>query len=874
MSNVILFATGTDDGNNYALKCSNDGILEVAATITTASEKPIETKTVLYSSDGTNTLNTYFDMVDSTYSLFTHDKENAINTSTLNSSIITLDSTVGTTNTDLATLNATLETTNTDVTALSGAMAAATTEMTALATKLETNNADLGQNSTSLGNNSAALGTNSTNLLTNSTALGTNSTNLLGNSSSLGTNSTVLTTNSTSLATNSTALTSNSTTLATNSSNLSTNSTNLASNTAALNTNNTNMGSNTTSLNNNTGALTSNNTNMSTNNTNLANNTTALTSNNTYLSSNNGYLNTNNQNLQSNTTAVAGTNVKLDTLNQKLNYLSFVGEELKVVNSATTSSITMYGSNYDTTTPANNPLYVDGNGYITANTNFPSHENIGFTNNITNMTVLETEQYFVASNGVYMGDPGFYYSNVSSTASSGSLLWYNNGPYNSTIFPTQTDVAVKDMDIFYVIMKNYTPMNQSYVYMNVYTKNQGSGDYGPNYRSKFHYMLDGNPFIGYGQSYMLYNGNIQRVKNTEVECPRIHYSFSTNGSQGPQDVNEIISHIEIQFSNPGGIGQTGVIVEGGIYVKNNGLLNYHFLYEDREMADANINTIRSTTDKLTFTNDSFLQTASTITDGTGLIAVEIVANSSTANLKNKNGLVTDSVLYAVNPTGDVNNVKMDATGNLNVNIAAGSISVSSVNIKDSSGNNITAKITGEYTGYLNTFDRDINNSFNATAFGIQTVPIVKLAGSSPASYVQTTGDSNGSLNVNVLSQAQNFTYLGGLNNVLNNVTIYTGGYNPTPAFDCSSYGVNSVLAYSDSNSTGAANFRIYLYAINLLPAQAGFGNSYCIGVLDPVWYLALNKRVATININLAPYKSLYIYSPEGQVNNVYVSLAY
>lgn len=881
MSNVILYATGkTEDNSNYALKCSPEGILEVSATITTSAASPIETKTVLYADAENDTkISVFTDTVDSTISLFTHDKQNAINTSTLNTTIGDLNTTMGTNNTDVELLTETLVTTNENTTTLNDNLTTINSSLTSIGTLLDTNNTTLGDNSTALTTNSGVLVDNNTNLSNNSSALTANSSSLGTNSSSLGTNTIALNSNTGVLGSNSTALGTNSSALSTNSQNLATNSTNLSLNTQALTTNNSNMTSNTTSLTNNTSALTTNNTNMVTNSTNLSNNTSALTSNNGFLSTNNSNLNTNNQNLASNTTTVGLLNGKLDTLNTNLGYLTFTSNELKTVSSETTSSVVVYGSNYDTATPDNNPLYVDASGFITANINSTIHENItiGYSDNIASMSVLSSGAWFLSFNPVSLGEPGFFYNMNVSHSSVASLLWYNNGPYGSTSFPSQSDFSVKNIDIFYVIMKNYNPESQSYINMNIYTKPTGSGDYCAEYRSKFTYILNGSPFVGYGKSYMLYNGNLARVKNNDTECPRLQYVLAPAG-QGPQLDTEIVGHIEIEFYNPGGIIHKGVVVEGGVYVKNTGLLNYYFQYDEEAKANYYIGDIKSQTDRLTFVDGSnLLQTASAITDVFGNNPVDIISNSSsTQNLKTKKGLVTDSVLYGTNSSGDVKALQIDTSGNLNVNLASGSISVSSVKITDSSGNNITAQTAGGYgglyTGYLNTFNKDIYGCLTPDSISLRTTPQLKVAGSSPATYADSVCDSNGSLNVNIASQA--FNYLGGLNNVLNNVTIASGGYNPSPAFDVTNYGNNSVLTYVDTNSTGATNFRVYLYAINMVPSSTAFGNTYCIGVLDPVWYSALARRVTTVTLNLAPYKSLFIYSPEGQVNNVCVSLAY
>jgi len=354
-----------------------------------------------------------------------------------------------------------------------------------------------------------------------------------------------------------------------------------------------------------------------------------------------------------------------------------------------------YGSGYDGTT---NALFVDVNGFVTSNVVTAQHENIYLgVNLIPNLTVLSLTNYLFYTHGMLSiltaisnSTNGWLYKNViSSNPSYGSLCWYNNGDFSTYSFANQSDIQFKDLDVFYIILQNWNPSSQSNIQMNVYSKATGSGDYSPgNYKSKWNYTLVGSPYIATGQSYMIYHGLLARLKLNDPEVPRIQYEYNLVNSQGSQQNTEIIRSIELVFTDlVGGVTFSVNIVEGGLYSKTGHLLNYYF---DNEINSRNeIVGLAAAYNNLylTYNEANSLQT-NLSNDGTNY--VDIISNSGTANLKNKYGLVTDSVLYAKNSTGDMINVGADASGNLNVNIASGSISLDKVKITDSAGATLAA----------------------------------------------------------------------------------------------------------------------------------------------------------------------------------------
>jgi hypothetical protein len=197
--------------------------------------------------------------------------------------------------------------------------------------------------------------------------------------------------------------------------------------------------------------------------------------------------------------------------------------------------------------------------------------------------------------------------------------------------------------------------------MNIYTKNQGAGDFSVNYRSKFNYTVSGSPYIAMGQSYMIYNGQLNRVKLNDTEVPRVLYALNAGNSEGPQANTEIISHIELLFTSAGGDTFLCNILEGGIYSKNGHLVNYYFdndLRAKNEFINISVNGVLGS---LTF-EGADLQTISKISNGTNTADVL----SALSNVSSANGLVCNSILKGWNTTsGDINPLTVNLNGDKN-----------------------------------------------------------------------------------------------------------------------------------------------------------------------------------------------------------------
>jgi len=405
-------------------------------------------------------------------------------------------------------------------------------------------------------------------------------------------------------------------------------------------------------------------------------------------------------------------------------------------NNAISGTVTIQGSDYATPETLNK-VYVDANGFITTNSLTTQHENIllGHTFYKDQLTFLSTNSAFMVPdvnsslNIPSFNTNGWCYRNlITANACNGSLFWYNNGPYGSLqSFPTQTNIEVRHLDIFYVILQNYYPATQSKIQMNVYTKTTGTGDFSVNYKSKFNYTVSGSPYIAMGQSYMIYNGQLNRVKLNDPEVPRVLYSLNSNNSQGLQANTEIISHIELLFTSTGGDTFLCNIVEGGLYSQNGHLVNYYFDNDLKAKNEfINLSTNTNILGALTFEGTD-LQTISKISNGTNTADVF----TTLSNNLSSNGLVCNSIIKAWNVDGGT---MFPLTSNLNGN-------KNQLEVRDNDAlAELTSIDTKSVQGY-NTTNTTIGG-YNTTGLNVyQILPKTKsfaMAGTNPNGSVADT----------------------------------------------------------------------------------------------------------------------------------------
>ena len=350
--------------------------------------------------------------------------------------------------------------------------------------------------------------------------------------------------------------------------------------------------------------------------------------------------------------------------------LEVVGEFSSVIDAAT-SSILMVGDDYSGADPAvQNPIYVDADGLITANVIENKHEDIvyGFDEMATSLTT-GSNALWQKINPFSSDENGWFISNPNSANNFGNLFWYNNGGYgNQQAFNFQSEFPFSDIDIWFMIMKNYRPLtgDAGSVIMptiRIYSKNTGSGDEVPGfYKSYWDYTINAGQSINFGESIMIYTGLLSRVKLLHTDLRRVGYSLT--GGVGTRGNSEIVNHIAFIYNTPN-LYNT-LVIEAGIYIKQKGLLNYYFSngYKTKaEIATIAMNTTTSTISTnvssintkltgMTYTSNR-LQTGSSIVDSTGATTATISTPTTIGPASTIRSLDTRALVGARDVTNDL-----------------------------------------------------------------------------------------------------------------------------------------------------------------------------------------------------------------------------
>ena len=116
--------------------------------------------------------------------------------------------------------------------------------------------------------------------------------------------------------------------------------------------------------------------------------------------------------------------------------------------------------------------------------------------------------------------------------------------------------------------------------------------------SRWDYTIVAGQALNNGEAIMPYFGLLSRIKNNDTEVRRVQYSLT--GGAGVRGTGENITKIELYI--PATITEyvSMNVIEGAIYVKNRGLINYYYTNDKVGRQQNDINEIRKQTDKLTF----------------------------------------------------------------------------------------------------------------------------------------------------------------------------------------------------------------------------------------------------------------------------------
>jgi hypothetical protein len=240
-----------------------------------------------------------------------------------------------------------------------------------------------------------------------------------------------------------------------------------------------------------------------------------------------------------------------------------------------------------------NNLFVDTDGFITANTLTAVHDNIllGFDTFYADYCAGSTNVGIWSKDNPYaLTQDGWYCTTLANTNDVSIYTYLNHyfGIYN------QSDFTYNDIDTWYSIIQNWNCVNLTTMpTVRVYSST-----------SRWDFTIASGTTINNGEQVMLYFGLLSRVKTNEVECRRLQYTLT--GGTGTRAGTENITKIELFI--PQSINQyvDMNVIEGAVYVKNKGFINYYFTNDKVGREQNDIRSIKTNSDKFIFTANRLL----------------------------------------------------------------------------------------------------------------------------------------------------------------------------------------------------------------------------------------------------------------------------
>ena len=152
------------------------------------------------------------------------------------------------------------------------------------------------------------------------------------------------------------------------------------------------------------------------------------------------------------------------------------------------------------------------------------------------------------------------------------------------------------------------------------------------------------------------------------------------------------------------------------------------------------------------------------TDSVDISGQKVDISGQTVDISGQTVDISGQTLITKIKDSSGNNIFSDASGNLKVNVASGSIQISSVNIKDSNGYNLSAvgqyvpqlkttiysessvpvgvqPVGSTYANSMNTYNKIIDDCYMGSSIGIKDIPQFYVRQSNPNIYM--TGQCNG-----------------------------------------------------------------------------------------------------------------------------------
>jgi hypothetical protein len=385
------------------------------------------------------------------------------------------------------------------------------------------------------------------------------------------------------------------------------------------------------------------------------------------------------------------------------------------------------------------------------------------------------------------GREGWYYDNLSNILNKSNIYWYAN--------PTSGDLQENDMTfsqlsgMYCIITNDYVEIPAlSNPIMVVYSQPTGSNDIIPTFaHSSWAYSLSNTNVakLRKGECVMLYTGATR--PNVHINLPS--YPLQLAATNGDALGSEVVAYMSV--NTQGTTSKIGYLLQYTGYLNSSIGFNreYSFKNSKERLGEDNLS-------KLKFTGDN-LKT--------------VISNSFTLDTTTQSSNTKLDTIHT-----DLDGLTFDASSNLYVNVNAGSLTVDSVKIKASNGDNLTATtlITGKS--------------------GLDTAS--NIFGFDGSTRTAITCDSGGKMNV----RSHNTDYLG--NGITSTTTSISG--EATNSLDTSSsLYVSNGNARTALTATGSS---LNANITNTVPISGSISNSFTLDTTTQ----SSNTKLDTIHTDL------------------------
>jgi hypothetical protein len=205
-----------------------------------------------------------------------------------------------------------------------------------------------------------------------------------------------------------------------------------------------------------------------------------------------------------------------------------------------------------------------------------------------------------------------------------------------------------------MIIKQYRPLtgNNGSVIMptiRIFSKPTGTNDaINGVAHSIWNYSMTAGQAINYGESIVIYSGQVNKIKLTHTDLRRIVYT-NTSGD-GDRGNNEIVNHIELIYETA--FQHSTLVIEAGMFINQIGLINYYFSNGNASKADIATIAINTKLTAMTYLSNR-LQTGSSIVDSTGATTATISTPTTIGPASTIRSLDTRALVGARDVTNDL-----------------------------------------------------------------------------------------------------------------------------------------------------------------------------------------------------------------------------